>query len=1206
MDIHEDLADGIQKAIFGEKKGHLYAHQDTAIREILRSVRQDCEKDTVITVPTATGKTESFLIPAIETALKNKSESEYPINIKSLIIYPQKALETDQLNRLVEYSYFINQSRDTFDQLTVGIYDGDTPRGAYKMYDGQSVRGLQCPLCGTKLEWDDNTETVLCRQLENHPNNKPVEIDYLEVVRNKIESDGVDILITNPEAYEFRLFSSENRSLVDSDVLDTVIFDEAHVWNGNGGTAVSHFIERLRARYDPTMVLASATIANPKEFASQLLRRDQLSINHIQFEPESKANKPPQVTDLSGEIVPPNEALPVLTDIVQGSGATDSENAIDWLKQIGLLESSSSPSELGEELGSALASDPPVDSSSFQSLFNDNRHLREQLSDRLFTTVPEIYTIFNEFEDDDFVPVEELTEALFPDNSAEGRFELLTALLNWCKLAGILYDRYHFFIRPFEGFYYCSRCGSMHSSRQEVCKDRSHPFYPVFPCSTCHSLYYQTDNGDYYPIGEGCSCVAEHRLSEQHMQASTFLSYFLTRLGRDLKEFGQGKVLAFSNRRADAEGIGELMMTLDYTIEAEREMLSLLQEHRDEVYTISELEEDLQNELRDTFISEPYGYLDDEILYEGLSRRIGRVANPLNKDDHRKLYEAGLLSLPQVDEEDPELSFLANEIFKILSFKPHTDLDLRYSVRKDGLKRKLSNSVDEYLKFAPDLTAKIDAAISQLDQQSIIRKDRIREDESVTEILVLRPEFTVLEPQPEALFCPHCYSGWPFWDREFCPDCGEDLVDTNREQNNPTETDDFQHEPLYEIDHWGKLIYQKNPDPLVTAVHKAGISPDTRNKIEEAFSASPPRINIVSATTTLELGIDIGTLDCIIDLGIPPTQASYTQRAGRAGRDLDRSSVVFTIANPHSSVDTYYFEDIESRFLNAEPKPTNINTLGNDIFKTQLLSEIISYLNQHQLDYVEFERFDTNAPLETVLSSVYEGIQQMEETIDSHRDNILEHLDATFDSQPRAEIETAMQEIFGDSGLLKQRALRRLFKFYSLYTQLSEAGDSVHEMRRRRIIQEELSEELSREIGNLPFLLSKSGLVAQFRSAGDNTVLFRTKNSTEGTETLEYESKSIAQALRESYPGAVDTYGGTPYEVVNTQVSKDPVFQANICQNSDCLLEMKQQPAELDHCALCGDALFEAPIHEYLGSLLEPASGNRSTRPLNVEGIDFD
>jgi Lhr-like helicase len=76
--------------------------------------------------------------------------------------------------------------------------------------------------------------------------------------------------------------------------------------------------------------------------------------------------------------------------------------------------------------------------------------------------------------------------------------------------------------------------------------------------------------------------------------------------------------------------------------------------------------------------------------------------------------------------------------------------------------------------------------------------------------------------------------------------------------------------------------------------HSAQLSPAENRRLQDLFKAGLR--NILSATTTLELGIDIGGLTAVLLGNVPPGKANYLQRAGRAGRRADGSSAVLTFA----------------------------------------------------------------------------------------------------------------------------------------------------------------------------------------------------------------------------------------------------------------------------------------------------------------------
>ena len=76
--------------------------------------------------------------------------------------------------------------------------------------------------------------------------------------------------------------------------------------------------------------------------------------------------------------------------------------------------------------------------------------------------------------------------------------------------------------------------------------------------------------------------------------------------------------------------------------------------------------------------------------------------------------------------------------------------------------------------------------------------------------------------------------------------------------------------------------------------HSAQLDPKENRRLQDLFKAGVR--NVLSSTTTLELGIDIGGLNGVLMSNVPPGKANYLQRAGRAGRRADGSSIVTTFS----------------------------------------------------------------------------------------------------------------------------------------------------------------------------------------------------------------------------------------------------------------------------------------------------------------------
>lgn len=79
--------------------------------------------------------------------------------------------------------------------------------------------------------------------------------------------------------------------------------------------------------------------------------------------------------------------------------------------------------------------------------------------------------------------------------------------------------------------------------------------------------------------------------------------------------------------------------------------------------------------------------------------------------------------------------------------------------------------------------------------------------------------------------------------------------------------------------------------PDVHHVHHGNISTSLRQAAEAALKSDAPAV--VAATSTLELGIDIGSLDRIVQLDAPFDVASFAQRLGRSGRRGQPAELIF-------------------------------------------------------------------------------------------------------------------------------------------------------------------------------------------------------------------------------------------------------------------------------------------------------------------------
>lgn len=228
-----------QQELPGDRE--LYTHQVKAIEKALQG------RNFVVATGTGSGKTESFMLPILNSLFQEKEAGKLTSGVRAIFIYPMNALVNDQIKRLRTLL-------------------ADTPYITYGRYTGETE------------EYKQKAESEYKNM---NPGERRIPNELLS--REEMRENPPHILITNYAMLEYLLLRPNDTPLFDgiySNHWKFMVLDEAHTYNGAKGIEVGMLLRRLKERvlknrpYHGSFqcIATSATLGTGKKAQKQVLQ----------------------------------------------------------------------------------------------------------------------------------------------------------------------------------------------------------------------------------------------------------------------------------------------------------------------------------------------------------------------------------------------------------------------------------------------------------------------------------------------------------------------------------------------------------------------------------------------------------------------------------------------------------------------------------------------------------------------------------------------------------------------------------------------------------------------------------------------------------------------------------------------------------------------------------------------------------------------
>lgn len=291
------------------------------------------------------------------------------------------------------------------------------------------------------------------------------------------------------------------------------------------------------------------------------------------------------------------------------------------------------------------------------------------------------------------------------------------------------------------------------------------------------------------------------------------------------------------------------------------------------------------------------------------------------------------------------------------------------------------------------------------------------------------PALCLLAPPPICFECTQCRRLYLNRSAGLCADCLSPLGPAQ-----PTATAQLSPDYYSYLATQAGSFFRLNCEELTGQTSKSDAR--QRQRLFQDICLPPPQenpladpVDLLSVTTTMEAGVDIGTLLAVMMANMPPMRFNYQQRVGRAGRRGSGMSVALTLCRGRSH-DDYYFQRPQRITSDPPPQPY-VDMRRESIIKRVLSKEILrqafSALNLFvpgggESVHGEFGRAQAwnqappqsppgSPPGATTAQLVSGWIQQNANEVARVTDVLLVYSDPTLQAQQQALIDYCLQQL---------------------------------------------------------------------------------------------------------------------------------------------------------------------------------------------------
>ena len=383
--------------------------------------------------------------------------------------------------------------------------------------------------------------------------------------------------------------------------------------------------------------------------------------------------------------------------------------------------------------------------------------------------------------------------------------------------------------------------------------------------------------------------------------------------------------------------------------------------------------------------------------------------------------------------------------------------------------------------------------------------------------------------------CNKCGKVFSYSIKGFCPEmkCNGSLE--------PVTAKEVKNKPYYR-----NIFVDNKLIPMVAKEHTAQLSSKTAGLYQKNFEEG--KINVLSCSTTFEMGVDVGELEATFQRNVPPETSNYIQRAGRAGRRTSSAafSVTFSRRNSH---DMTFFQEPAKIIAGKIPAPI-LETDNEKIAERHLNSIIVSWFFKKHPEY-----YGENTKAIVAYDEGTNMAEALREELNAHPEDLLESIHGALPKHVCDSLNVDdwqfISDLTGDEGSLTKAIEERIADIAGLKEVCSEATVNQSDLTEKELNTARSALKLISTLESEESIsfLSAKGVLPKYGFPIDSVSLDIISSSTEEAKMIDL-SRDLKMAISEFAPPAEIVANGKVWKsyALNTVPNKGwPAYVYHEC-----------------------------------------------------------